>query len=536
VNNLFLKQFAENIKFKYTCFDRVVIRGYIRGFFHEGGLVLFLRAMGFKKLTNGVLRVFTDQLNTHIKKQADRLGVPIIWWPAVDGGKNGAKLAYVEKRFIKDSNPKGNLTYCIITDKETAMSFASKELTSKRGKFFRRVYKCKKLVKHYYIYFHDHILGGPCYLKISSYLPFPCEFYFNGHHVIKVQLEEKGIGYKMKGNAFSWVEDSEALQQIADSITGSQVKERIDYWMGCFFKFDKGSYSTRSKYLVHEWYMGQTEVCSNIIFKSARFCTNLWERLLDKFSRIGLPDSLSKIFAKRVTRQTKSTHRLYTNNACVKHWFRGNSIKMYNKLGYFLRIETTINNPKLLGLKKPVLFLQAHRWYAQGCNDRFADCCANIDLTSIAEDEPDRFTQPVLVANGKKVPAIDSRKDRQMQMLKELITPKYCVYGFRTKDLLSALSKTFGNSAQIRYELQKLLSRDMVKKQKSKSFYKVTEQGWKWMWMTICSYAYFVNPLISKAWKKQLNQITMQPSEIEAAYTLINQGLDLFTQGFSLAV
>jgi len=52
-------------------------------------------------------------------------------------------------------------------------------------------------LKHYYIYFHDHILGGPCYLKISSYLSFPCEFYLNGHNVIKVQLEEKGIAYKV---------------------------------------------------------------------------------------------------------------------------------------------------------------------------------------------------------------------------------------------------------------------------------------------------------------------------------------------------
>jgi hypothetical protein len=211
VNNLFLKQFAENIKFTYTCFDRIVMKGYIRRFFCEGGLVLFLRAMGFKKLTNGVLRVFTDQFNAHIKKEADRLGIPVIWWPSVDGGKNGAKLEYVERHFGKGAHPKGNLIYCIITDTETAMSFATKELKTKKGKAYRQAYKCKKLVKHYYIYFHDHVLGGPCYLKISSYLPFPSEFYFNGHNTIKQHLEEKGIGYRMKDNAFTWVEDPGAL-------------------------------------------------------------------------------------------------------------------------------------------------------------------------------------------------------------------------------------------------------------------------------------------------------------------------------------
>ncbi len=93
VNNLFLKQFAKNIKFSYTSFDRIVMRGYIRRLFYEGGLVLFLRAMGFKKLTNGVLRIFNDQLNSHIKKEAERLGIPIIWWPSTDGGKTEPSLS-----------------------------------------------------------------------------------------------------------------------------------------------------------------------------------------------------------------------------------------------------------------------------------------------------------------------------------------------------------------------------------------------------------------------------------------------------------
>ncbi len=88
-------------------------------------------------------------------------------------------------------------------------------------------------------------------------------------------------------------------------------------------------------------------MCTNIIFKSAQFCTRLFERLLDKYTRIGSPDSLSQIFGKRRTRKnTKSTRRLYENKACMKYWFIRNSIKFYNKLGYYLRLESTINNPK----------------------------------------------------------------------------------------------------------------------------------------------------------------------------------------------
>ena len=97
-----------------------------------------------------------------------------------------------------------------------------------------------------------------------------------------------------------------------------------------------------------------------------------------------------------------------------------------------------------------------------------------IDFTFIADDEPDRFTKPVLIGNGKKVPSIDYRKGRQVELLKELINPKYYSYGFKMAELLSVLSESFGNSAQIRYDLQKLLTRDLVKKQKNKSFYRIT--------------------------------------------------------------
>jgi len=60
MNNSFLNQFSENIKFKYFCFDRVIIRGYILSLFFPGGVVRLLRALGFTRLSNGVLRILTD--------------------------------------------------------------------------------------------------------------------------------------------------------------------------------------------------------------------------------------------------------------------------------------------------------------------------------------------------------------------------------------------------------------------------------------------------------------------------------------------
>lgn len=533
--NSFINQFSNNIKFNYTCFDRVIIRGYILKFFSTAAVVLFLKAMGFSKKTNGVMRIFTDQLNSHISKQAEKHDALIHWWPSIDGGVNGAKLRFVEEEYANKFTGQGDHLFCIITDRENVRTVASREFTTQKGRKHQALYKCNKPVKQYYIYFHDSVLGGPCYLKISSYLPFPCEFYFNGHNYIKIQLDKKGISYKMKENAFTDVSDPDVLNQATKEIDGQMIQQRIDFWMNKFFKFDKGKYSTRSKHLKHDWYLTQVEVCSNIIFKSSHYCTSLFERLLDKFSRVGLPDSIAKIFSRRPARSSsKSFWRLYDNNACIKHWFRGNAIKQYNKTGYYIRTETTINNPKSLGLKKPVLFLQACLWHGLGCNDRMLNCCADVDISTIHGGEAEFFDIPVPDHKDRSVTPPDLRKERQMALCKELLKPKYSVNGFKTAELQRTLSDFFENPAQIRYEMKKLTVRGAIKKQKNKSFYRVTETGWKWLWTSITSKSYFRNPVISATFKTEASKNPTQTHILEDGLRVINQGLSQITQGLAV--
>ncbi|KPA14267.1 hypothetical protein MHK_005523 [Candidatus Magnetomorum sp. HK-1] len=82
------------------------------------------------------------------------------------------------------------------------------------------------------------------------------------------------------------------------------------------------------------------------------------------------------------------------------------------------------------------------------------------------DGQPEIFTKPILDHLNKKVSAPDLRKDRQIALFEELLKPKYSVNGFKTKDLKYILKDHFRNSAQIRYELKKLIVRDVVKKQK----------------------------------------------------------------------
>ena len=139
---------------------------------------------------------------------------------------------------------------------ENTRTFANKEIKTKTGKPFTKMYSCNKFVSHYYIYIHDKELGL-CYLKISSYMPFVCEFYMNGHNYLKQQFDICEADYKMKDNSFVQVPDTALLKSLVEKFQPSIALDRISYWMNMFFRFDKGNRSTRSKLLTHQWYTYQ---------------------------------------------------------------------------------------------------------------------------------------------------------------------------------------------------------------------------------------------------------------------------------------
>jgi DNA-binding PadR family transcriptional regulator len=307
--------------------------------------------------------------------------------------------------------------------------------------------------------------------------------------------------------------------------------------MDMFFKFDKGSYSTRSKYLDHEWFISQAEISTNVKFKSPKFCTSLFEKLLQKVIRLGLPDRICQIFGKRRTgKGSKSTWRLYDNNACIRNWHGKNSIKFYNKSGDYLRVETTINDPKSLGvrLKKALYFLPQYLWVGMRCNERFYDCCADVDPSGLDEGQIDRFNQTIPDAKGNPVPAPDLRKARQAALFRELLKPKYCSFGFNTKVLLRALRLYFQNPAQIRYELRKLRERGVIRKRQDKNLYVVTTEGWKYLWTAICAWMHFRNPMLARVFKHNLENPPTQPTEIDQAFSQIDAALSQILQALAL--
>lgn len=89
---------STHLSFEYTSFDRVVLRGYIQGLFVEGSVINLLRNLGFNKHSNGVMRLLTDKLNSHIKKTADNLSIDIHWWGSAEKSTYHSKIDFIQDR------------------------------------------------------------------------------------------------------------------------------------------------------------------------------------------------------------------------------------------------------------------------------------------------------------------------------------------------------------------------------------------------------------------------------------------------------
>lgn len=129
LKNGFTEQFDDHIKFVYSFFDRLIIRGYIMGMFAPGNVIALLRNLGFTKQTNGVIKLLAEQLNAHIKKEADKLDISILWRENLGG--NGISMQdYVQDNYLKEGRFG---TICIIKAMENVSTYWNREITVKSG-------------------------------------------------------------------------------------------------------------------------------------------------------------------------------------------------------------------------------------------------------------------------------------------------------------------------------------------------------------------------------------------------------------------
>jgi len=135
----------------------------------------------------------------------------------------------------------------------------------------------------------------------------------------------------------------------------------------------------------------------------------------------------------------------------VKHWLNRNSIKVYNKNGSILRIETTINHTRdfkvfrppaddvrrpasWLPMRKGVSDLHRRCELSDQCNERYGEALASAQV----QEKLQEVVTPAcnrIRKDGKRYRGLNPWQEQDYQLLRFLAQGQQALNGFRNKDL-----------------------------------------------------------------------------------------------------
>jgi hypothetical protein len=306
---------------------------------------------------------------------------------------------------------------------------------------------------HYYFYFVDAELGL-IYLRVPTWAPFRLQFYCNGHSWLARQLTAEGIGFTVADNAFVRIDDWQRAQDLADAFSPDRLHRVLDRYAAqcCPVMREFGQ--------TYHWSLMQVEYATDLVFRSAATLGPLYEQLTRQSVLSVKAEQIASFLGRRITPQLAqelgSQFSTRIEGTCIKHRFGDASIKMYDKFGQILRIETTTNDVSffkhhrkvehrqgpptraLAPVKKSIYSLIDLREILFGCNRRYLEHLSALDDFSAGVRALDRLTKPRKVED-KTVKGINFFDPVDNALLHALQDPRVNIAGIRRADLLALL-------------------------------------------------------------------------------------------------
>lgn len=498
----FCRKFSSIILWVFSCFDRVICKGHLP----------ISRTDEFERFVDFKLKIRrADFLKVEAPKWSDRLVVY-----AQDFAKQSRRpYLYRAGRIDKDAWAKQQLkespVACglvgILCVMEACRTF---KLAPGKGRpcFVSRQVSQRVL----YYYFLDPDLGL-MHVRLQTWAPFTCQVYVNGHDYVARQLAKKGIAFQQLDNAFVKLADPKAAQACADrfaKLPWPKILERYARRVNPLLQAEL-------KGLSHYWVIDQAEYATDICFDSRHALAKLFKRLLEFAMFTFSPQKIFTYLGRRWHAQFDGEVQTHYKSvrepgACIKHFMKGNWLKMYDKLGLLIRVETVINQPgefKVLrecqhrdgttskgwfGMCKGVGNLHHYQSHSLSCNRRYLEALALVDDPTPSYDELANLTEAKR-HQGQSYAGFNPAREEEAQLFAAVLAGDHIAQGFRNRDIRVALVKPASNrvekrrqSAAIGRILKRLHVRGLIMKVSRTRRWRLTETGRRTLADTLQTY------------------------------------------------
>ena len=429
------------IAFTLSCYDRLIITGCLPEISHAKGMSSYMFGKKVKIFDYPrFAEPFRDKIRSNIESKAQEQGVEIEFIR-----KSGIRKEGIISEKIKERGSHPGIVH-IISAMEVCNTY--KPCGDKSaGKLFLKPDQSKCL--HYYVYFIDEDLGLG-YIRIPTWCPFRLQVYINGHNLLSRELDKAGIGYTMIDNAFDSIEDTSKAQELSDGISIEKLHRKLDElgWLYCPVYKDFN--------LRYHWSMMQAEYSTDIVFKRQQDLQQIYGELVATAIHTVKPDNISTFLGHKLVGQYQgeigNNYNVRIEGSRIKHSMGSSSIKMYDKFGKILRIETTSNDisffkhyrevvhldgtksNKIAPLKKGIYSLAFLADILQAVNKRYLEFISCFDNKEVGRKRLEKVSSPK-TDNNRNYKGINFFSKEDLAILLAIVRGEFNINGFRNKHL-----------------------------------------------------------------------------------------------------
>jgi len=466
----------DHVTLEVECLDRIYLNGYVPLMQLSGQLVSFLVAHRKQKIPSPVLlQQMTQKFVQDVKQYADENDIPII--PFERGQRKDTIAAEMRRRYpVRD----GVVFIGIAQEKASAFKGRKKKQKGYVGFDYSRQ---PVFVNHYYFYINDEEFG-PVFIKICSYVPFPMKACLNGHEWAKRQLEKRGIAYESLDNGFLSCSDPQALQEICDQLTDTQIEGFFYKWIARL-PYPLTQEDQRAGYQ-HRLSIWQLEFSLTQVFDRPLRGRQFFEEVIRDNLDQGRPDRIQLIFERKVTKRTPGRFRTRViQNGVTPSLhinYKKSHVKQYFKENRALRTETTINDPKDFGIKKDISNLVYLQQIGRSINRRLLDVQRVSHNCGLSGESIDRIVKPTVTKDGQRAPGLKLGDPRVMALFLALTLFTHLVNGFRNADLRRHVQASLDveyTSTMMTYDLRRLVRKGIIYRVPKTNRYFLTPYGCK---------------------------------------------------------
>ncbi len=477
------ERYANKIRGVLSCFDRVVITGTLPDICYADAMSSYLRAKSIRIFDYTQL---VEPLRDEIRLRAEELAQ-----------ENGLEIEFIRKKdFRKEERIKKVIAkrgdhpglVHIFSAMESCPSFKPWH-DKKTGKTFLRGTEAKCI--HYYFYFILEALGL-CYLRVPTWAPFRLQFYFNGHHYLASLLQSKGLSCRVLDNAFIEIEDFQKAQDLSDSLQVKLLHRRLDQaaktYCPVLRHFPSG----------YHWSLMQVEFATDVVFKLQSDLSPLYETM----TRTAIHSIKPQLVATFLGRKLHGAYEGEIGNdfhtriegTRIKHHMGPVSIKMYDKLGILLRIETTVNDVSFFKhhrkvehrdgtwemkdapLKKSIYSLPVLRELMEAANRRYLEFVSVIEDPTVGIKNLEKISEPT--SDGQRTyRGFNLFLSQDLKLFESMARGEFNIRGFQNRSLRVLLPGMCGT--QVSRIFKRLKMHGLIKRVRGTYKYYLTHLGQK---------------------------------------------------------